>query len=161
MKLQGLLNLLKFKLMHTVNISRFIQAQEECYEGALAEIKSGRKTGHWMWFIFPQIKGLGNSENSIYYGIDDINEALEYVNHPILGTRLVQMSQLLLNVPTDDPEEILGHIDSLKLKSSMTLFAELPDANTVFQSVLDKFFDGQKDMKTLNILNSDVGYITI
>lgn len=132
-------------------VERFIRAQESVYPRALEEIKSGRKLTHWMWFIFPQIKGLGLSMNSILYSIKDIEEAREYVDHPELGARLREISRALLALPTDDPREVLGHIDAMKLRSCMTLF-DAVEPESVFAEVLKKFYDGKRDARTLKIL---------
>jgi uncharacterized protein (DUF1810 family) len=135
------------------DISRFLQAQENVYESALSEIKSGRKEGHWMWFIFPQIKGLGYSSTSIYYSIEDINEAREFLNHPILGSKLRQVSSELLKLEENNAYNILGSPDDIKLKSCMTLFLAVnEEKECVFRQVLDKFFNGELDNKTLHLL---------
>jgi uncharacterized protein (DUF1810 family) len=134
------------------NLKRFTEAQEADYELALSEIKNGRKRSHWIWYIFPQIKGLGFSEMSKFYAINDLSEAEAYLNDPVLGNRLIEISQALLQLPDDNATDIFGSPDDLKLKSSMTLFASVPGAPAVFQSVLDKFFNGEKDEKTLQIL---------
>jgi len=134
------------------DLQRFIDAQEADFTTALAEIKNGRKRSHWMWYIFPQLRGLGSSETSRYYGIQNIDEAEAYINHPILGQRLMEICLALLQLKTNDPNEIFGSPDDLKLRSSMTLFASLPDAYPVFQSVLEKFFNGKSDDKTLRLI---------
>jgi uncharacterized protein (DUF1810 family) len=133
------------------NLRRFLDAQENAYEIALKEIKNGKKTSHWMWYIFPQIDGLGLSETARFYAIKNKEEAVEYIHHDILGKRLVEISTELLKLDTNNSIEIFGQVDSLKLKSSMTLFS-LVDANPVFQKVLDKFFGGEKDEKTIRLL---------
>jgi len=134
------------------SLSRFITAQENSFENALSEIKNGRKRSHWMWYIFPQIYGLGFSETSKFYALKSDAEATQYLNDPVLGSRLVQISKELLKLPTNDAHEIFGNPDHLKLKSSMTLFAALPGADPVFQAVLDKFFNGESDQRTLELL---------
>lgn len=136
------------------DLQRFLDAQEGNYSTALAEIRSGKKRSHWMWFIFPQIKGLGRSETSKRYAISDLHEAATYLKHPVLGVRLLEITNALLQLNTRDPNIIFGKPDDAKLNSSMTLFAALPAANPVFQEALDKFFDGKKDIKTLEIINS-------
>ena len=135
------------------NLQRFLDAQATDYQQALAEIKNGRKRSHWMWYIFPQIQGLGFSETSRYYAIQDAAEAAEYLKHPVLSKRLFEICQALLEQAGNDANRIFGSPDDVKLKSSMTLFAALPGANSVFQSVLDKFFGGTKDAKTLQLLS--------
>jgi len=134
------------------NLQRFIDAQEKAYATALSEIKKGRKQSHWMWFIFPQIRGLGFSSTSQYYGIKNIQEASEYLNHELLGQRLVGISIELLAADTGDAHQIFGSPDDLKLKSSMTLFSAVEHADPVFQKVLDKFFNGGKDQLTLQLM---------
>ena len=133
-------------------LQRFVEAQEQDYFTALWEIKNGRKKSHWMWYIFPQLKSLGFSSTSRFYGLGDIIEAEEYLKHPLLGQRLQEISAALLELETNDPHKVMGSPDDLKLKSSMTLFSEVPSANPVFLKVLDKFFEGEKDSKTLKIL---------
>lgn len=137
------------------NLNRFIEAQKNDYQKALLEISNGRKQSHWMWYIFPQIDGLAFSSTSKFYAIKDIKEAEEYLNHPVLGSRLIEISNALLSLKSRNPNQILGSPDDLKLKSSMTLFSSLPDTNPVFQKVLDKFFNGTKDDKTLQIIKTN------
>lgn len=132
-------------------IERFIQAQNEVYLSALKEIESGRKQTHWMWYIFPQIKGLGFSMTSIFFSIKDAEEAKEYLKHPLLGQRLREISCALLELKTDNATEVFGYTDAMKLRSCMTLF-DVVEPETVFGRVLMKFFDGIRDQKTLKIL---------
>lgn len=134
------------------NLNRFTDAQDGVYEIALKEIKRGKKMSHWMWFIFPQISGLAYSETSRFYAIKDRNEATNYLDHPVLGRRLVEISTALLNLATSDAASVFGSVDTMKLKSSMTLFSLLKDTNPVFQKVLDQFFNGMKDQKTIDLL---------
>ena len=134
------------------DLSRFVEAQAAAYEPALAEIRRGRKRGHWMWYIFPQIQGRGFSETSRFYAIQNLAEALAYAQHPVLGSRLVRICEALVALASHDATGIFGSPDDVKLKSSMTLFAALPGANPVFQQVLDKFFGGRADGKTLQLL---------
>jgi uncharacterized protein (DUF1810 family) len=136
-------------------LKRFIVAQEAGYDIALSEIKSGRKQSHWMWFIFPQIEGLGFSSTSKFYAIKDLNEAKEFLEHPVLGSRLNRICNELLKLDSSDARKIFGSPDDLKLKSSMTLFSLVQNANSVFQLVLEKFFDGVKDQKTLQIISDN------
>ena len=135
------------------NLERFINAQEASYEIALSEIKSGRKKSHWMWYIFPQVQGLGFSETSKFYAIKDIGEAKAFLEHPVLGERLVRICNALLHLESDNAHNIFGSPDDLKLRSSMTLFSSL-NINPVFQKLLEKFFNGIKDDKTLQIIGS-------
>jgi len=136
------------------NLDRFIDAQAEAYNRALSEIKSGRKTSHWMWFIFPQIKGLGQSEIAKHYSIKNIDEATAYLNHPVLGRHLVEISTALLEINGKSANQIFGSPDDLKLRSSMTLFSNVKNTNPVFDEVLAKFFSGQPDKLTMQILQS-------
>ena len=129
-------------------LDRFIKAQENMYLIALNEIKNGRKQSHWMWYIFPQIKGLGMSETSMYYGIDSENEAKEYLDNEILGARLREITFELLKLDTNNPVDLLGTIDAMKLKSSMTLFDHVSD-DKLFSEVLDKYYNGEIDEKTI------------
>jgi len=135
------------------DLSRFIKAQENSYEEALSEIKSGRKKGHWMWFIFPQFKGLGFSEKSKYYSIKDLDEAKRYLSHPILGERLKLITKELLDLNENNPRKVFGSPDDLKLKSSMTLFAAIDASQeNIFNAALDKLFNGQTDHNTLTLI---------
>jgi uncharacterized protein (DUF1810 family) len=138
--------------MNQQDLSRFLTAQERDYETALAEIKGGRKRSHWMWYIFPQIAGLGFSETSKFYSLNSQAEAEAYLNHPVLGKRLIEISTELLELQDDHAVRIFGSPDDLKLKSSMTLFAALPDTDPVFGKVLSKFFNGIKDLDTIRLL---------
>jgi len=128
-------------------------AQERDYPIALTEIKSGRKRSHWMWYIFPQIKGLGFSSTSQHYGINSLKEADAYSRHPVLGERMVAICKALLELESNNATEIFGSPDDLKLRSSMTLFSAIPGSDPVFQQVLDKFFKGKADQQTMTILN--------
>ena len=134
------------------NLDRFVSAQADSYSTALAEIKNGRKRNHWMWYIFPQIKGLGFSETSKYYAIQNLAEAAAYLQHPILGPRLIQISNALLTLPGNNATQIFGNPDDMKLHSSMTLFATVENTTPVFAAVLDKFFGGEKDRGTLEMI---------
>lgn len=134
------------------SLERFVEAQETSYATALSEIKRGRKQTHWMWYIFPQLKGLGVSSTAQYYGLTDAAEAEQYSQHPVLGPRLLDISSALLELASSNATTIMGSPDDVKLKSSMTLFASLPGANPVFQRVLDKFYQGAQDPNTLRLL---------
>lgn len=135
------------------NLDRFIQAQGHSYETALSEIKNGFKRTHWMWYIFPQLKELGRSSTAKYYGIEDLEEAKIYLAHPVLGTRLKEISEALLKLETNDPYRVMGDIDGLKLCSSMTLFAEVEGYDSVFGKVIDKYYGGKRDVNTIHILH--------
>jgi uncharacterized protein (DUF1810 family) len=134
------------------NLQRFIDAQQNSYAAALAEIKNGYKKSHWMWYIFPQIAGLGYSQTSQFYAIKDLTEATLYLQHELLGKRLLEICQVLLNLDTDNAYQIFGDPDDLKLCSSMTLFEQVQNAPPVFKNVLDKFFGRKADDKTLRLL---------
>lgn len=131
---------------------KFIAAQMSTYEMALKEIKSGKKRTHWMWFIFPQLRGLGISDMSQTYGIADLDEAKLYLAHNELGARLVEISSELLKLKESDPKVIFGDVDAMKLKSSMTLFSLVSEEDSVFHKVLQKFYKGQQDTKTIELL---------
>lgn len=139
--------------MNTHSIERFIEPQDFLYATALAEIKAGKKSSHWMWFIFPQLRGLGRSAMARIYGIEGLDEAWAYLSHPILSARLTEISEALLRLNTQNPEEILGEIDARKLQSSMTLFALISEDGSVFHQVLDRFYGGQMDAHTLELLS--------
>lgn len=134
------------------DLKRFTDAQETSYAIALSEIKNGRKRTHWMWYIFPQIAGLGSSETSKFYAIKNKTEAEEYLRHPTLGKRLVEISEALLEIEGKTANQIFGSPDDMKLKSSMTLFGAMDDANPVFQKILDGYFGGAEDERTLQII---------
>lgn len=135
-----------------MNLERFIEAQEYNYQDALKEIKSGRKCSCWMWYVFPQLAGLGRSSTAKYYGITDLQEAQDYINDPLLGARLVEISEALLALDTNDAYRVFGCPDNMKLKSSMTLFAIAAPELKVFQKVLDKYFGGERDKRTIELL---------
>lgn len=139
----------------TTNLSRFLEAQEKDYPIALSEIKNGKKRSHWMWYIFPQIEGLGFSETSKFYAIKNFQEAEEFLKDPVLGKRLLDICKELMKQKINDAHKIFGSPDDVKLRSSMTLFSSLPATNPVFQKVLDKFFSGKKDEKTLKIMEGE------
>lgn len=135
-------------------MDRFLTAQENIYETALAEIRRGQKTGHWMWFIFPQLRGLGESYESEYYGLVNLEEAQEYLNHEILGPRLREITTALLSLDTEYIDEIFTYPDDLKLFSCMTLFYQA-SREELFLRVLKRFYHGTQDQDTLNLLGID------
>ena len=135
------------------DLNKYLAAQERDYAGALAEMRSGRKRGHWIWYVFPQIAGLGMSSTSVHYAIEDLEQANRYFKHPVLGKRLVEIAAAILAVEGKTANEIMGSPDDLKLRSSMTLFSMVTNADPVFQEVLNKYFDGKPDQKTIEILN--------
>jgi uncharacterized protein (DUF1810 family) len=134
------------------DLSRFLRAQEGVYEGALAEIRSGRKRNHWMWFIFPQVEGLGSSPTSLRYAIRSIAEAKAYLGHPVLGPRLVECAEAALGVQGRSAHEIFGSPDDRKLRSCATLFAQASPNGSAFHRLLDRYFEGRPDERTLQIL---------
>jgi uncharacterized protein (DUF1810 family) len=142
------------KFSMTFDLQRFVDAQETDFPIAQSEIKNGRKRSHWMWYIFPQIQGLGHSATSRYYALKNRDEAMAYLQHPILGKRLVQICGELVRLSSSNANAIFGSPDDLKLKSCMTLFALLPEADPVFELVLHKFFSGAKDQKTVDLMGS-------
>jgi len=133
------------------DLSRFLKAQEQDYEQALREIRSGRKRSHWMWYIFPQIQGLGFSPTAQYYAIQDLQEARDYLAHPVLGARLKEISSALLDLNGLSASEIFGYPDDLKLRSSMTLFRMADWNEPVFLEVLEKYYDGKPDARTVEL----------
>ena len=135
-----------------MSLDRFVSAQRDTYAGALAEIRNGRKTRHWMWFVFPQLEGLGRSPNARYYGISGLAEARAYLADPVLGPRLVEISRALLAHSEHTAAEILGDVDALKLRFCATLF-DAAGGDDVFQQILDRFFQGGKCGATLEMLN--------
>lgn len=136
------------------HLQRFLNAQDPEYESVLSELRRARKTSHWMWYVFPQLKGLGSSSNASYFGISSRGEAEAYLKHPILGPRLRECTTLVNRAEARSIEAIFGSIDSLKFRSSMTLFAEVDPAGGIFKEALEKYFDGERDPLTLNRLGS-------
>src|SRR5512135_134452 len=134
------------------NLARFVAAQQSVYEDALAELREGYKLTHWMWFIFPQIDGLGQSSMSRYYSIKSEQEARQYLAHPVLGPRLLECAEAVLAIQGESALDIFGSPDDMKLRSSMTLFACLSRSPSVFTRVLDKYFEGRPDRMTLRLL---------
>ena len=141
------------------DLMRFLQAQEGRQEGtysqALAEIRRGRKESHWIWYIFPQLKGLGRSSMSEFYGISGMEEARAYLKDPVLGARLVEICNALLALEAKDIVRVMGRPDDKKLKSSMTLFEAAAEKPEVFQRVLDKYYQGKRDGRTLRMLGME------
>lgn len=135
---------------HPYRLQRFVEAQEEAgtYERALAELRAGRKASHWMWFIFPQVAGLGHSAMAQTYAIDSIAEARAYLEHPVLGPRLGECVRLLIGLRGRSAREILGDVDAIKLRSSMTLFARAAPEEPTFGRVLDRYYGGSADEET-------------
>lgn len=140
--------------MTTADLDRFVAAQNAggTYERVLAELRSGRKASHWMWFVFPQLRGLGHSPTAERYGIDGIGEAMAYLDHPVLGPRLVECTELVAAASGATAVDIFGTVDAMKLRSSMTLFARAAEDDGPFVAVLARYFAGVEDERTLALL---------
>ena len=136
----------------TGDLQRFVDAQAQTYDQALAELRAGRKRTHWMWFVLPQLAGLGRSAMAQRFGLRDLDETRAYLEHPVLGRRLVECARALTALDTADPVEVLGEIDAQKLRSSMTLFALAAPEEPVFREVLDHYFGGELDEATTSRL---------
>jgi uncharacterized protein (DUF1810 family) len=134
------------------NLQRFVDAQDPVFAQVCAELRAGRKSSHWAWFIFPQLDGLGHSSTAKYYAISGLEEAKAYVDHPILGPRLIDCCRLVMEIQGRSIEEILGQIDSLKFRSCLTLFAHAASANQPFRAALAKYFEGKPDPITTDLL---------
>ena len=134
------------------NLNRFIEAQKRNYNQALSEIKTGKKLTHWIWYIFPQIKGLGMSNISMYYSVDGLDEAKEYLNNDYLKNNLLEITKALLELDNNNPTEVLGYPDDLKVKSCMTLFHYAEPSIDLFKEVIDKYYKGEFDANTINII---------
>jgi len=137
------------------DLIRFLEAQNQMYLTALEEVKKGSKKSHWMWFVFPQLKGLGSSETAWHFGIKGITEAKLYFEHPVLGKHLIEISEALLQVKGKTALAIFGSPDNMKLRSCMTLFASLEKSDPVFLAVLQHYFDGKPDPLTLSLLEKN------
>jgi uncharacterized protein (DUF1810 family) len=136
-------------------LERFVEAQDRAYDRALAELKSGRKRSHWMWYIFPQLEGLGHSSMARRYSIKSLDEARAYLAHPVLGMRLQKCVDTLLRLEAGTAHDIFGSPDDLKLRSCATLFAEVSPPDSAFHRLLAKYFQGQPDLHTLRLLNNN------
>ena len=134
-----------------MDIKRFLDAQQRDYETALREIRNGHKQSHWIWYVFPQIAGLGYSSMSRYYAIENLEEAREYLAHPVLRARLLEISKALLDLKKNNPTEVMGYPDDMKLRSSMTLFMLAAPDEPVFGAVIDRFYHGIPDEKTIEL----------
>lgn len=135
------------------DLARFVSAQRGTYESALSEVSAGRKTSHWMWYIFPQLRGLGRSSTSQLYGITGEDEAFAYLTHDVLGPRLITICEAVLSVDGRSATEIFGKPDDMKLRSCATLFAHVSNADSVFHKVIDTYFDGKTDQRTVRLLD--------
>jgi len=135
-------------------LQRFVDAQDRVYDTVLAELRNGAKRSHWIWFVFPQLRGLGRSATAQHYGISSLEEARAYLAHPVLGPRLRDCTRLVAATDGRSVDEIFGWPDNLKVRSSMTLFAHASDDDADFRAVLDKFYDGTEDPATVELLNA-------
>lgn len=134
------------------NLERFVTAQQSVYPQVVKELQNGKKTSHWMWFIFPQLQGLGHSSMAQKYAISDLDEATDYLAHPVLGQRLQELGDILLGIDDKSAHAIFGSPDDMKLHSSLTLFSLVPNSPPMFRQLLDKYFDGELDKNTQNLL---------
>lgn len=140
------------RLNDPYGLQRFVDAQEPVFDSVCQELADGRKRGHWMWFVFPQIRGLGRSEMARHYGVSCLDEAREYLRHPVLGERLRHACTLVADVPGTTAVDIFGAVDAVKFRSSLTLFTWAAPDEAIFRVCLDRFFDGQADPLTLSRL---------
>ena len=140
--------------MDKYNLNRFIEAQMATYEGAMLELARGRKESHWIWYIFPQIEGLGISDTAKLYSIKSLEEGRAYLRHPILGQRLIEACEVLLRLKDVSIDEIMGFPDDLKLLSSMTLFEALSDSSFVFTKIIEIYFDDERDKNSIEIIKA-------
>lgn len=155
--LGSIMSMLCFPMMQArsddpYNLQRFVDAQRSVFDSVIVELEGGRKRGHWIWFIFPQLKGLGHSANSEFFGIASVHEAAAYLQHPVLGPRLIECTRLINAVEGRSAENIFGEIDAMKFRSSMTLFAKATPDNRVFIDALTKYFAGEFDSLTISHL---------
>ena len=134
------------------NLQRFVDAQRHIFASVIAELRQGSKRGHWMWFIFPQLKGLGRTAQSNFFGISSVQEAAAYLQHPVLGPRLIECTQLVNAIEGRSAEDIFGEIDAMKFRSSMTLFAHATPENQIFTGAVGKYYAGEFDPLTLRYL---------
>ena len=138
--------------MDQYNLNRFIEAQMAIYEGAMLELARGRKDSHWVWYIFPQIAGLGSSDTIRLYAIKSLEEGRAYLKHPVLGQRLIKACEILLSLKDASMDEVMGFPDNLKLQSSMTLFEVLSDSNSIFTNMIEFYFDDERDEISLKLI---------
>ena len=140
--------------MDQYNLNRFIEAQMTTYEGAMLELARGRKESHWIWYVFPQIEGLGRSDTAKLYSIKSLEESRAYLEHPVLGQRLIEACEILLSLKDASMDEVMGFPDDLKLLSSMTLFEALSDSSSIFTKIIEIYFDDERDEASLEIIKS-------
>lgn len=135
------------------DLQRFLSAQQDVHQQALREIRGGHKSSHWMWFVFPQLRGLGVSATSRRFGISGLDEARAYLAHPMLGPRLVEMAEAVMDLGSSSAQDVFGYPDDMKLKSCATLFAVVSPPGSVFERLLAQYFDGERDTRTLELLD--------
>jgi len=140
--------------MDQYNLNRFIEAQMTTYEGAMLELARGRKDSHWIWYVFPQIEGLGRSDTAKLYSIKSLEEGKAYLRHPLLGPRLIEACEIILSLKDVSMDEVMGYPDDLKLQSSMTLFETLSDSSSIFTKIIEIYFDNERDKISLEIIQS-------
>ena len=140
--------------MDQYNLNRFLEAQMTTYEGAMLELARGRKESHWIWYVFPQIDGLGRSDTAKLYSIKSLEEGRAYLEHPVLGQRLIEACEILLNLKDASMDEVMGFPDDLKLLSSMTLFEALSGSNSIFTKIIEIYFDDERDKNSLKIIEA-------
>jgi uncharacterized protein (DUF1810 family) len=140
--------------MDKYNLNRFIEAQMATYEGAMLELARGRKESHWVWYIFPQIEGLGRSDTAKLYSIKSLEEGRAYLGHPVLGPRLIEACEILLNLKDASIDEVMGFPDDLKLLSSMTLFEFISGSNSIFTKMIELYFDDERDENSIKLIRA-------
>ena len=140
--------------MNKFNLNRFVEAQTNSYEAAMNELSQGKKTGHWIWYIFPQIEGLGSTDMTKLFSIKSTQEAIAYLEHPLLGKRLVESCEILVSLDATSISEVMGFPDDLKLRSSMTLFEYVSKPNSIFRKVLIRYFDNELDETSIKLIKA-------
>ena len=140
--------------MDQYNLSRFIEAQETTYEVAMLELARGRKDSHWIWYVFPQIEGLGKSDTAKLYSIKSLEEGRVYLEHPVLGPRLVEACEILLSLKDASMNKVMGFPDDLKLLSSMTLFEAVSETNSIFTKIIEIYFDDERDENSIKLIKT-------
>ena len=140
--------------MDKYNLSRFLEAQMVTYEGAMLELARGRKESHWIWYIFPQIEGLGRSDTAKFYSIKSLEEGRAYLEHPVLGQRLIEACEILLSLKDASMDEVMGFPDDLKLLSSMTLFEYISGSNSIFNKIIEVYFDDERDENSIKLIKA-------
>ena len=140
--------------MDQYNLNRFLEAQMTTYEGAMLELARGRKESHWIWYVFPQIEGLGRSDTAKLYSIKSLEESRAYLEHPVLGQRLIEACEIILSLKDVSMDEVMGFPDDLKLLSSMTLFEALSDSSSIFTKIIEIYFDDERDENSIKLIKA-------